>query len=100
MASVPAISCRREGKPRQRVLMAATLVTPNGAQRIRVRDLSAGGAKILSSEPLSGEFDTIFRRGQTFAAARVVWTNGQEAGLSFYRELAPSELADLARQAA
>jgi len=92
--------CRRKGDPRQRVLMTATLFTPEGVQRVRVRDMSANGARILTQQPLSGAFDAIFKRGSVFAAARVVWSNGREAGLKFYRELATSEIEPETQKAA
>lgn len=86
MNEILAIS-RRTAGPRQRVIMAATLFTPDGVQRVRIRDLSPSGAKLVSELPLSGATDAIFKRGSLFAAARIVWTNGCETGLKFYRPL-------------
>jgi hypothetical protein len=31
--------------------------------------------------------DALFNRGDLFAAARIVWSEGKEAGLQFYREV-------------
>lgn len=99
MTAKSPVECRRNGDPRQRVLFVATLFTPDGAQRIRVRDLSTGGARIFAQEPLSGEYDAIFKRGGIFAAARVVWTSGTEAGLSFYRPLEAGDISGVMQQA-
>jgi len=72
--------------------MVATLFAPGGLSEVRVRDFSSGGARILSQRPLEQSIDVIFKRGRTFVAARVIWSNGHEAGLQFYRALTPSEV--------
>ena len=72
--------------PRKHVLMQATIISPEGPQRVFVKDLTTTGARIQSEYPLEESWDVIFKRGEEFRAARVAWTKGDEAGLQFYRE--------------
>jgi hypothetical protein len=69
------------------VLLRATLIGTEGAQTVRLKDLTSDGAGISSEVPLSAGSDVIVRRGDLFIAARVVWANGTSAGLEFYRPL-------------
>ncbi|MFL6725733.1 MAG: PilZ domain-containing protein [Sphingomicrobium sp.] len=77
---------------RTRVLMTGTLVTPDGSQKVTVRDISRTGAQVLGAKGFTADCDAIFRRGSLFAAARVAWVSGDEAGLKFYRELSEEEI--------
>lgn len=72
---------------RDRVLLGATVVSPKGSHKVRVRDFSASGCQVVSDEALPCDVDAIFHRAGTFAAARIVWSDGNEAGLKFYREV-------------
>lgn len=85
------LECSRD-VARTRVLMLATVVAPDGARQARVRDLSRSGAQLSLDGTLPVDSDVIFRRGPIFAAARVVWSNDGQAGISFYRDLLPDEL--------
>lgn len=73
--------------------MAATLFTPDGAVAVRVRDLSPGGANVTANQSLPGTCDLIFKRGTLFAAGRIVWSDENEGGIRFYRELSADEVA-------
>lgn len=75
------------GAARDRVLLGATIVSPEGSHRVRVRDFSASGCQVVSNEALPCDVDAIFQRAGTFVAARIVWSDGKEAGLRFYREV-------------
>lgn len=75
------------GPDRNRVLWAATVLTPDGAHQVRVRDLSNTGAHVLAERPLPVGSDAIFRHGHDFVASRIAWSNETEAGIQFYREL-------------
>jgi hypothetical protein len=77
---------------RTKVLMTGVLLTPAGAQKVTVRDLSRTGAHLVGASGVPGDCDAMFRRGPLFAAARVTWVSGNEAGISFYRELAEEEI--------
>ena len=70
------------------MLLNGTLMTPSGVVQITIRDISSAGAQIWAERPVPEGCDALFKRGRTFAAARVVWSFEQHAGLSFYRELA------------
>lgn len=72
---------------RRRVLMRATIISVDGAQSARVRDLAGSGAGIFCDSPLTAGSDVIFKRGNLLVASRVVWSKGNEAGLEFYRPL-------------
>ncbi|HEX2803108.1 MAG TPA: PilZ domain-containing protein [Sphingomicrobium sp.] len=80
---------------RRRVLMRTTLITSAGAQQARVRDLTSTGAGIACQVPIEHGSDVILKRGDLFIAARVVWVDGNSAGLEFYREIPLGELASL-----
>ena len=79
---------------RKRVLMSGTLFTPDGAQRVRVRDLTAVGAQLQLDSNVSPGSDAIFKRGTLFAAAHVAWTRDLCAGIRFYRPLPQFEWAE------
>jgi len=77
---------------RTKVLMSCVLVTPTGAQRVKLRDISRSGAQISAGGRIPKDCDVLFKRGSLWAAARVVWVTGDEAGLQFYRELSADEI--------
>jgi hypothetical protein len=79
--------------PRSRVLMTATLMTPEGAVSVRIRDISVAGAQIWAESPVPTDCDAILKRGSFFAAARVVRDGERTAGLQFYRRLSDQEFA-------
>ncbi len=82
----------RVGK-RQRVLMTAILFTPEGALRVRLRDISSTGVHVFAEGQMPSDCDALLKKGALFVAARVVWRRGKEAGLKFYRELSGEEIA-------
>lgn len=88
----------RRSSNRKRVLMTATLFTPEGALSVRVRDLSAGGANVTSVQTLPASCDVIFKRGKLFAAGRIVWSKNYEGGVRFYRYLSSEEVAASQRE--
>jgi hypothetical protein len=77
---------------RTRVLMTGVLMTPAGAQKVILRDISRTGAHLAGASDVPSDCDAIFRRGSLFAAARVSWVRGGEIGISFYRELSSEEV--------
>ena len=72
---------------RKRVLIRATLISTDGPQTVRVKDLTSEGAGIRCDVPLTVGTDVILERSDLFVAARVVWAEGANAGLEFYRPL-------------
>jgi hypothetical protein len=77
---------------RTRVLMTGVVLTPAGARKVRVRDISRTGVQVIGARDFPVDCDAIFRRGSLFAAARIAWVRGDEAGLEFYRGLSPEEV--------
>jgi hypothetical protein len=92
MASIPNAGKAVRVPKRTRVLMTAVLFTPDGVQNVRVQDLSARGARLLTDGQVRDGCDALFKRGQLFVAARISWSAKSSAGLIFYRELSELEL--------
>ena len=90
--NAPASPIRPRAAKRTRVMLVATLYSPVGAHRVRIRDISQTGTRLVCDTAVPAECDTIFKRGPAFVAARVSWSTGREAGLKFYRELNSAEL--------
>lgn len=78
---------------RKRVLMMGVVITCGGAHRVRIRDFSSKGAQIVAEIGLAANCDVLLKRGDLCAAAYVAWIKGDEVGLTFYREIAPEDLA-------
>jgi hypothetical protein len=79
--------------PRSRVLLTGTLMTPEGAVSVRIRDISVTGAQIWAPSGVPSNCDAILKRGSFFAAARLVRSGEQTVGLQFYRQLSDEEFA-------
>ena len=79
--------------PRSRVLMTGTLMTPEGAVSVRIRDISVAGAQVWAESPVPSDCDAILKRGAFFAATRVVRSGERTLGLQFYRTLSEEEFA-------
>lgn len=92
MASATRLRNALRTTKRMRVLMTGTLFTPDGVQRVLIRDLSRGGALIGLESEVPVHCDAIFKRGKVFAAAQVAWSRQREAGLRFYRGLTTEEV--------
>lgn len=75
-----------------RVFLGGTLFTPDGAQRVLIRDVSRTGAQVSGDAAIPPICDAVFKRGSLFVAARVIRSRGLEAGIRFYRELSSAEL--------
>lgn len=83
----------RKAGNRKRVLLSATLLTPDGAVKVRIKDISPTGAHVCAEVKIPAESDALLNKGSLFAAARVAWTRDLHAGLTFYRKLSEEELA-------
>ena len=77
---------------RARVLMTGLLMTPAGAKRIRIKDISRTGAQVSFDDDIPEHCDVLFKRGNLYAAGHVAWVTKGEAGIRFYRELSPEEI--------
>ena len=92
-----ATSSRKPGvsraETRTKVLMIGTLLTPEGAHKVTIRNISSTGAHLSSTGRIADGCDALFKRGSLFAAARVAWSRSDQAGIEFYRDLSPTEVA-------
>jgi hypothetical protein len=75
--------------------MRATLIGAEGAQTVRLKDLTSEGAGLACQVPVRAGADVVLRRGDLSIAARVVWADDAAAGLQFYRPLT-GDLSDFA----
>ena len=83
---------------RSRVLMTGTLMTPEGAVSVRIRDSSIAGAQVWTETVVPADCDAILKRGAFFAAARVVRCGERTVNLQFYRTLSDEEFATAFQQ--
>ena len=82
----------RRRSARLRVLISATLETPDGERTVKLRNLSSTGARIqIDHPPLVGTLVT-FRRGTTVAPGTVVWATDSMIGVEFLRPIHQSEV--------
>lgn len=72
---------------RKRVLMHATIIGTDGEHRVRITDLTEGGARLSAGHGLRSGVDVIFKRGMLAVAAYVAWATRTGAGVKFYRKL-------------
>ena len=88
----------RRGYPRLRLGMSAQLQTLEGPQRVRMLDLSQGGAHLYLSRP--DPLRQAFLSWLGFEAfGDIVWQEGREAGIRFDRPLPLAQLVETRRQA-
>jgi hypothetical protein len=71
---------------RNRVMLSAALIVESGEVKVRVRDLSRIGAKLVSDALIQADTDVILRHRNLFAAATVKWVRDGEIGIEFYRK--------------
>ncbi len=72
---------------RSRVLLAATLETPQGDFDARLRDLSRQGALVEFNGDLPAGTEVTFVRGRIRIPARIAWSAGGRVGLEFEYEI-------------
>ena len=73
--------------------MAGELATATRTIRVTIRDISANGALIVSSEPLDEHSPVELRRGELSAAGHVAWMHGNHAGIKF-DEAVPAQVLE------
>jgi hypothetical protein len=73
----------RRGAIRSRVLMVAKLATSARDIDVRIRDVSATGARIEGADLPRPGSDVILKRGGFQAFASVIWSDGNAAGIQF-----------------
>ena len=82
----------RRGSIRSRVLMVAKLRTPSREIDVRIRDVSATGARIEGADLPRPGSDVILKRGGLEGFARVIWAEGNAAGIQFDEPFDETEL--------
>ena len=82
----------RRHKPRRRVLLTATLETPQGDRTVKLRNLSNTGALIETDKVQPVGTLVTFRRGNTVAPGTVVWATRTQMGVEFIRPIHESEV--------
>lgn len=78
--------------PRTRVFLTATLRTSAREYRVRLRDLSATGARVEAGELPPRDADVVIERGGFTGFGHMVWTDGSHGGLAFEEPLADDDL--------
>ena len=77
---------------RNRVLMVAKLATPSREIDVRLRDVSATGARVEGTDlPQPGE-TVVLKRGAFESFAQIVWVSGAVAGIAFEEAFDEAEL--------
>ena len=87
-----ALGVGRRAAPRYTVLMCARLLSARGDQRARLRDLSTCGATIEGTGLPPPGTSVVLKRGAFEAFARIIWADGNRAGLAFEQALTEAEL--------
>ncbi len=86
MAFESGMGCRRQW-PRQLMILSARLCTVTRDYPVRIRDLSAGGARIEGAElPMVGT-DVMLKRGEADMFGAIAWVSGNQAGIEFEEAL-------------
>lgn len=78
--------------PRFRVLLNAELVSTTDEQRVRVRDISTGGAMLEGLRPIAKAKDVVLRRGSIEIFGNILWARGNECGIAFDAPLSEAEM--------
>lgn len=77
---------------RSNVLLAASIESGGTVTAVKLRDLSAQGARI-EGEPLPPEgTEVCFRRNELAVPGHIAWVRGRQAGVSFNEELQPQDV--------
>lgn len=81
-------------EPRTRTLLIATVskLDNRGSTPCVINNISSGGARITISEaaPLAAEFKVHIPQRNLFRTARLVWRKGDQIGVAFLPEAAPT----------
>ena len=77
--------------PRARLFLSAILNSGNSSWTVRLRDLSASGARIDGKTLPSAGSPACIRRGALEAAGTIAWRAGKECGIRFDHPLALEE---------
>lgn len=73
--------------PRTNTLLAATASVGPTSWEVRIRNISALGARVESSVRPAAKSSITLRRGNCFAAGEVIWTNVRALGIRFFEPI-------------
>jgi hypothetical protein len=77
---------------RSNVLMSASLELSGASLPVKLRNLSADGARVEGDKlPVEGA-SVLFRKGDLSMPGTVAWVKGRQAGVSFAQKLNPDQL--------
>lgn len=77
---------------RSNLLMLATIELSGRAVSVKLRNLSADGARVEGDNlPVEGTH-LLFRKDDLVTDARVIWADGKQAGLRFAEKLDPVDM--------
>ena len=77
---------------RSQLLMTATLEILGRAVKVKLRNLSAEGARVEGDKlPIEGTA-LLFRKGDLAVPGQVIWSKGRQAGIGFADKLDPVEV--------
>jgi len=77
------------------MILAARLITVTHEYRVRIRDLSAGGARVQGEELPEVGIDVLLKRGEFETFGTVAWIHDGQAGIEFEDPLGDAEVAEL-----
>jgi hypothetical protein len=84
----------RRAKPRRRVMLTARLATPVGNERVRLRDVSANGARIEGDNLPPHGTPVQLTRGTFSVFGLMVWHEGEAGGVEFDEPLDEARLLE------
>jgi hypothetical protein len=86
------VTCQNRRSRRSQVLLTAELEHAGACLRVKLRNLSSEGALVEGDKlPLEGT-PVEFRRNELNSPGRVVWVNGNYAGIAFDAKLNPEQV--------
>lgn len=77
---------------RSNVLLAASIEAGGTVTTVKLRNLSAQGARIEGDSLPPEGTEVCFRRNELAVPGRIAWVRGAQAGVSFAEELEPQDV--------
>jgi hypothetical protein len=80
---------------RQPMLLSARLITITSEHNVRIRDLSAGGARVQGDDIPEVGTDVLLKRGAFETFGKIAWVSDGQAGVEFDDPLDDAEVKAL-----
>ncbi len=77
------------------MILAARLITVTSEYRVRIRDLSAGGARVQGDDLPEEGADVLLKRGEFETFGTIAWVHDGQAGIEFEDPLEDAQVAEL-----